>query len=130
MNLEEKLPLMIYDNKCYVCIQFAKIINFFTKGKLRMVGHYTEFGKAIRDNYLGDNAIEMFWFINKNTAFGGRAALKPLFIKIFNIGNSNSNNIIIQESCDIGCKGTLAVFFRSASLITHSKKISLVKQEN
>ena len=121
---------MIYDNKCYVCIQFAKIINFFTKGKLRMVGHYTEFGKAIRDNYLGDNAIEMFWFINKNTAFGGRAALKPLFIEIFNIGNSNSNNIIIQESCDIGCKGTLAVFFRSASLITHSKKISLVKQEN
>ena len=121
---------MIYDNKCYVCIQFAKIVNFFTKGKLRMVGHYTEFGKAIRDNYLSNNALEMFWFINKNTAFGGRAALKPLFTEIFNRDSTHSNKIIIQESCDIGCNGTLAVFFRSASLITHSKKISLAEHKN
>ena len=125
MNLEEKLPLMIYDNKCYVCIQFAKIVNFFTKGKLRMVGHYTEFGKAIRDNYLSNNALEMFWFINKNTAFGGRAAICPLISTIFNLNNSETNKMSIQESCDIGCKDSLAVFFRSASLITHSKKINL-----
>ena len=125
MDLSEKLPLMIFDDKCYVCIKFAKIVNYLTKGRLRMVGHYTEFGKSIRDNFLSDDALEMFWFINKNTAYGGRAALRPLFSTIFNLDDTNSNKISIQESCDIGCKDSLAVFFRSASLITHSRKISL-----
>ena len=127
MNLEGKLPLMIFDDKCYVCIKFAKIVNYLTKGRLRMVGHYTEFGKMIRDNFLGSDALEMFWFINDDMAYGGRAALKPLTSAIFNLGSSDSKEISIQESCDIGCKDSLAVFFRSASLITHSKKISLTK---
>ena len=67
----------------------------------------------------------MFWFINKSTAYGGRAALRPLISAIFNLDGTNANKISIQESCDIGCKDSLAVFFRSASLITHSKKIDL-----
>ena len=125
MDLSEKLPLMVFDDKCYVCIKFAKIVNYLTKGRLRMVGHYTEFGKLIRENFLSDDALEMFWFINKNTAYGGRAALRPLFSTIFNPDDTNSNKISIQKSCDIGCKDSLAVFFRSASLITHSRKISL-----
>ena len=125
MDLKEKLPLMIYDDKCYVCIKFAKIVNFFTKGRLRMIGHYTDLGKTIRDNYLNDSALEMFWFIDKNTAFGGRAAICPLISTICNLNNSETNKMSIQESCDIGCKDSLAVFFRSASLIIHSKKINL-----
>ena len=125
MDLNEKLPLMVFDDKCYVCIKFAKIVNYLTKGRLRMVGHYTEFGKLIRDDFLGDDALEMFWFINKSTAYGGRAALRPLISAIFNLDGTNANKISIQESCDIGCKDSLAVFFRSASLITHSKKIDL-----
>ena len=125
MDLHEKLPLMVFDDKCYVCIKFAKIVNYLTKGRLRMVGHYTEFGKLIRDDFLGDDALEMFWFLDKNTAYGGRAALRPLISAIFNLDGTNTNKISIQESCDIGCKDSFAVFFRSASLITHSKKISL-----
>ena len=125
MDLHEKLPLMVFDDKCYVCIKFAKIVNYLTKGRLRMVGHYTEFGKLIRDDFLGDDALEMFWFMDKNTAYGGRAALRPLISAIFNLDGTNTNKISIQESCDIGCKDSFAVFFRSASLITHSKKISL-----
>ena len=116
---------MIYDDKCYVCIQFAKMVNFFAKGKLRMVGHYTEFGKSIRDNFLDSNALEMFWYIDKNTAYGGRAAIIPLLSAIFRIHGRGLNKVTIQESCDIGCKDSLAVFFRSASLITHSRKISI-----
>ena len=125
MDLSENLPLMVFDDKCYVCIKFAKIVNYLTKGRLRMIGHYTEFGKSIRNNFLGDDALEMFWFINKSTAYGGRAALRPLISAIFNLDGTNANKISIQESCDIGCKDSLAVFFRSASLITHSKKIDL-----
>ena len=90
-----------------------------------MIGHYTEIGRLIRENFLDDDALEMFWFIDKNTAFGGRAALVPLLSAIFNLRGSYGNRVSIQESCDIGCKDSLAVFFRSASLITHSKKIPL-----
>ena len=75
MEFHDSLPLMVYDDKCYVCIKFAKLMNFLAKGKLRMIGHYTEFGGKIRKEILEDDALEMFWFIDKETAYGGRAAI-------------------------------------------------------
>ena len=125
MEIHDSLPLMIYDNKCYVCIKFAKLMNFLAKGRLRMIGHYTEFGKKFRDELLGEDALEMFWYIDKNSACGGRAAIIPLLSAIFRIQGQDFNKIKVQDSCDIECKGSLAVFFRSASLITHSKKIKM-----
>ena len=125
MNLDGKLPLMIFDDKCYVCIQFAKIVNYISKGRLRMIGHYTEFGRLIRESLLDDDALEMFWFIDKETAYGGRAAIIPLLSAILRVHGREFNKVSIQESCDIGCKDSLAVFFRSASLITHSRKIRI-----
>ena len=125
MDFQDTLSLMIYDDKCYVCIKFAKLMNFIAKGKLRMIGHYTEFGGKIREEILEDDALEMFWFIDKNTAYGGRAAIIPLLSAILSVHGRKFNEMSIQESCDIGCKDTLAVFFRSASLITHSRKIDI-----
>ena len=125
MEIRDSLPLMIYDNICYVCIKFAKLMNFLAKGRLRMIGHYTEFGKKFRDEILGEDALEMFWYIDKNSAYGGRAAIIPLLSAIFRIRGQELNEIKVQDSCDIGCKDSLAVFFRSASLITHSKKITM-----
>ena len=40
MELHDSVPRMVYDNKCYVCIKFAKLMNFLARGKLRMIGHY------------------------------------------------------------------------------------------
>ena len=125
MEIHDSLPLMIYDDKCYVCIKFAKLMNFFAKGRLRMSGHYTEFGKKFRDEILGEDALEMFWYIDKNSAYGGRAAIIPLLSAIFRIRGQELNEIKVQDSCDIGCKDSLAVFFRSASLLTHSKRIAM-----
>jgi len=125
MEFDESLPLMIYDNKCYVCIKFAKLMNFLAKGRLRMIGHYTDFGKKIRDEILEYDALEMFWYIDKKMAYGGRAAIIPLLSTILQVRGQKFNQVAIQESCDIGCKDSLAVFFRSASLITHSKKIKM-----
>ena len=125
MELHDSVPLMVYDNKCYVCIKFAKLMNFLAKGKLRMIGHYTEFGERIRNQILEDDALEMFWYIDENTAYGGRAAIIPLLSAILRIHGRGFNKVTIQESCDIGCKDSLAVFFRSASIITHSRKISI-----
>ncbi len=118
-------PLVIYDNECYLCVQFAKFVNFLAKGRLRFVGHYTDFGKQIRESVLDSNALEMFWFIDSNTAYGGRAALGPLFSAILNISGKNIQKKIVRDSCELGCKSPKAVFFRSASLLTNSKKIKI-----
>jgi len=125
MEFHNSLPLMIYDDKCYVCIKFAKLMNFLAKGKLRMIGNYTEFGKEIREKILDKDALDMFWYIDKKTAYGGRAAIIPLLSSILRVHGRKFNEVTIQESCDIGCRDSLAVFFRSASLITHSKKINI-----
>ena len=118
-------PLVIYDNECYLCVQFAKFVNFLAKGRLYFVGHYTDFGKKIRENTLDTNALEKFWFIDNNTAYGGRAALVPLLTAIFNVSNKKIQNKIVENSCELGCKSPKAVFFCSASLLTNSKKIKI-----
>ena len=128
MDLKEMAPLVIYDNECYLCVQFAKLVNFLAKGRLHFVGHYTDFGKQIREDVLDSNALEMFWFIDTNTAYGGRAALGPLFSAIFNVSKKKIQNKIVENSCELGCKSPSAVFFRSASLLTNSKKIRISKQ--
>ena len=125
MKLEKMVPLVIYDNECYLCIQFAKFVNFLTKGRLRLVGHYTDFGKEIRDSILDTSALEMFWFIDEKTAYGGRAAISPLFSAILHVNGKNIRKKNIGDSCILGCKSPKAVFFRSASLLTHSKRINL-----
>ena len=127
MELEEAVPLVIYDNECYVCTQFARFVNFLAKGRLRLVGHYTDFGKQIRDSTLDSSALEMFWFIDNEIAYGGRAALRPLFSAIFNCNEKSVQNEIAQDYCNTDCKSPKVVFFRSASLLTNSKKIKISK---
>ena len=127
MNLKEMAPLVIYDNECYLCVQFAKFVNFLAKGRLRFVGHYTDFGEKIREDILDSNALQMFWFIDNNTAYGGRAALSPLFSLILNSNGKKTKQKIEQDSCELGCKSPNAVFFRSVSLLTNSKKIKISK---
>jgi len=127
MDLKGIIPLVVYDNRCYLCIQFAKFVNFLAKGRLHFVGHYTDFGKQIRESVLDSNALEMFWFIDNKTAYGGRAALGPLFSAILNCNEKNLQNEIVQDYCNIDCKNPKAVFFRSASLLTNSKKIKISK---
>jgi len=127
MDLKEMAPLVIYDNECYLCVQFAKFVNFLAKGRLRFVGHYTDFGEKIRENILDSNALQMFWFIDNNTAYGGRAALSPLFSSILNSNGKKTKKKIEQDSCELGCKSPNAVFFRSVSLLTNSKKIKISK---
>jgi len=92
MELKDSVPLVVYDNQCRVCIQFAKVVNYLAKGKLRLIGHYTDFGKQIRENFLDSSALEMFWFIDGKTAYGGRAALGPLFSAILHVKDTNSEN--------------------------------------
>jgi hypothetical protein len=125
MDLEDIMPLVIYDNQCYLCTKFAKVVNFLARGKLSLVGHYSTLGEKLRNEILDSSALEMFWFIDGKTAYGGRAALGPLFNAILTSKEIKENTISLEESCDTECKTAKAVFIRSASLLTNSKKIKL-----
>jgi len=125
MEIKENLPIVVFDNQCYLCVKFAKFVDFFARGKMTMVGHYTDFGVKIRNEILDESALDMFWFIDKKSAYGGRAALLPLVKSIFSKKTKNSSTMSVDENCQQDCKTVKAVFLRSSSLLTNSKKIDL-----
>ena len=125
MEIKENTPIVIFDNQCYLCVKFAKFIDFFTRGKMTMVGHYSDFGTQIRNEILDESALDMFWIINKKRAYGGRAAFFPLVKLVFSKKIKNSSSMKIDEYYQQNCKTVKAVFLRSASLLTNSKKIDI-----
>jgi len=125
MEIKENVPIVVFDNQCYLCVKFAKFVDFFARGKITMVGHYSDFGTKIRNEILDESALEMFWFIDEKRAYGGRAALYPLVKSIFSKKIKNSSTMRVDENCQQDCKTVKAVFIRSSSLLTNSKKIDL-----
>jgi predicted DCC family thiol-disulfide oxidoreductase YuxK len=124
VDIKEKLPIVIYDNQCYLCVKFAKMIEFLSRGNLTIIGHYSDSGIKLR-KMLGESALEMFWLIDKKTAYGGRAALLPLLRAIITTKQVRSNKTKVDVQCKQDCKTVKAVFIRSASLFSNSKKIDL-----
>ncbi len=125
MEIKENVPIVVFDNQCYLCVKFAKFVDFFSRGKITMVGHYSDFGTKIRNEILDESALDMFWFIDKKRAYGGRAALFPLVKSIFSKKTKKSSTTRVDENCQQNCKTVKAVFLRSSSLLTNSKKIDL-----
>ncbi len=125
MEIKENTPIVVYDNQCYLCVKFARFVEFFARGKMTMVGHYSDFGIKIRNEILDESALDMFWFIDKKRAYGGRAALLPLVKSIFSKKTKNTSTIRVDENCQQDCKTVKAVFLRSSSLLTNSRKIEL-----
>jgi len=125
MEIKENMPIVVFDNQCYLCVKFARFVDFFTRGRMTMVGHYSDFGIKIRNEILDESALDMFWFIDKKRAYGGRAALIPLVKSVFFKKTKKSSIIKIDKNCQQDCKTVKAVFLRSSSLFTNSKKIDL-----
>jgi predicted DCC family thiol-disulfide oxidoreductase YuxK len=127
MDLQDRIPVVIYDDKCYLCSKFAKIINLFARRRLLIVGHYSDFGMKFKSNVFPKDydSTKMFWFVNNKTAYGGRAALIPLITTILTSKIKSPLRFEIQSSCSTECKTPKAVFLRSKSLFTNSNKISL-----
>lgn len=125
MDIREKAPMIVYDNRCYLCVKFAKIIQSISRGNITMIGHYSEFGINLRKTMLGESATEMFWLIDKKTAYGGRSALLPLLRVIITKNERSSNKIKVDDKCEQECKTIKAVFIRTSSLFSNGKKIDL-----
>ena len=125
MEIKEEIPIVLFDDQCYVCIKFATIVNFLARGQITMVGHYSNFGIKIRNEILDQSALEMFWFIDKKRASGGRAALFPLIKSVFSTKSRKRKFAQLDNICSKDCKSVKSVFVRSFTLITSSKKIDL-----
>ena len=125
MEIKEEIPIVLFDDQCYVCIKFATIVNFLARDKITMVGHYSNFGIKIRNEILDQSALEMFWFIDKKRASGGRAALFPLIKSMFSTKSRKRKFAQLDNICSKDCKTVKSVFVRSFTLITSSKKIDL-----
>ena len=125
MDLKESIPIMLYDDKCYLCTKFAKIVNTLSKGKITIIGLYSNKGEEIRKEILDESALDMFWLIDEKYASGGRTGIIPLIRAILSSKKKRTNNIKFEADCQQECKNVKSVFIRSASILSSSKKIKL-----
>ena len=127
MNIVDLFPLVIYDDRCYLCSKFAGVVHIFARDKILIVGHYSDIGMKIKSEIFEHSydSTRMFWFMTKKTAYGGRAAILPLFFNIL-IGKSRNHlDYDSSSSCSQDCKTPRAFFMRTKSLFSNSKKIAL-----
>lgn len=127
MSIKDLVPLVIYDDRCYLCSKFASIVYAFSRNKIPVIGHYSDTGMKIKSQIFDSNydSTTMFWFVTEKTAYGGRAAILPLIWNIFT-GKSRDHPIYeLSSTCNLECKTPKAFFIRSASLFSNSKKIAL-----
>jgi len=125
MELTSILPIVLYDDRCYLCIKFARVARTLCRERITIVGHYSPRGETIREKLLDHAALEMFWFIDKDVAYGGRAGLGRLIKELFFPRAEKRASEDAAVLCDAGCKTAKAVFVRSGSIISKSRKIRL-----
>jgi len=119
-------PVLIYDNLCTSCTNFAKITNKLLGRKITMLGHYTQQGKEFKQKIFPENydGVEMSWFVTETNAYGGRKVLQQLIKYKFSrkSGIYPMNTFDLNE-CMTDCNTVKGVMFRSCSILSTSKII-------
>lgn len=119
-------PVLIYDNLCTSCTNFAKITNMLLRGKITMLGHYTQKGKEFKKIIFPENydSTGMSWFVTEKKAYGGRKVLFQLIKYLFSPKHySYKPNIFDLNECTTDCQTVKGVMFRSFSILSNSKII-------
>lgn len=121
-----KYPVLIYDNLCTSCTNFAKIINRMLDGKITMLGHYTQQGKEFKQVIFPENydGTEMSWFVTETKAYGGRKVLQQLIKYMFSrkYGTYTINKFDLNK-CTSDCHTVKDVMLRSCSILSSGKVI-------
>ena len=127
MNVRDLVPLVIYDDRCYLCSKFANIVHTFAKDKILIVGHYSDTGMKIKSEIFKQNydSTIMFWFVTKKMIYGGRAAILPLLQSILMDKPRPKLEYVSFSSCSQDCKTYGSFFARTKSLLSNSEKIPL-----
>ena len=129
MSFRDLVPLVIYDDRCYLCSKFASVVHTFAKDRIFITGHYSDIGMKIKSEVFEQSfdSTRMFWFITKKTAYGGRAAILPLLQSILTSKSEKKLGYESSSSCNQDCKTSRAFFSRTKSLLCNSEKIILKK---
>ena len=125
-----KYPVLIYDNLCTSCTNYAKITNRFLGGKITMLGHYTQQGKEFKKMIFPENydGTEMSWFVTEKKAYGGRVGLIQIIRYVFCTKHEDyPKNIFDLNDCATDCRTVKGVIFRSYSILSNSEIIEYQK---
>ena len=128
-----KRPIVIYDNLCKSCTSYAKYVDKMVGGRITMIGHYTKEGEKIKSEIFPDNykGLEMSWFVTENHAYGGRKGLEHILRYMLQKTKENGfeKNQFDFSKCETDCSSVKGVLFRSCSILTRSKVISIKKNQ-
>lgn len=127
-------PLLIYDDKCFSCTQFANIARVLSGGYIRIAGHYYS-DEALRAKKLvfpaAYDSNKMFWLINKNGAYGARSGLlqviREIIISLIKRRYTRSETKIsaYEAKCELNsCASPMKSLKRIAGLMLNSKKFT------
>ncbi|HJT10515.1 MAG TPA: hypothetical protein VJ771_07020 [Candidatus Nitrosotalea sp.] len=127
MDIQELLPILIYDDSCYHCSKFASIVKSLAGKNILIVGHYTDLGKEIKSRIFPKDydSTRMFWFVTNKVAYGGRAGVLPLLLRILTRRHRKTPLKDIPLIYGNDCRTTKAFFMRTKTLLSNSQKIPL-----
>lgn len=124
-----KFPVLLYDDYCTSCTEFAKFVDEYLKGRITTLGLYSNVGIAFC-NIAFPKGFEVrvcSWFCNNGYAYGGRNCMFHLLkYIIFDKKQSDfSPNDFDDHKCVSDCATVKGVALRSFSAFTMSKKVKL-----
>lgn len=125
-------PLLIYDDNCSSCEKFAKSVSTLSRGQIRTAGHHHS-KAAIEAKKLvfptGYDPTSMFWLINQDGAYGGRAGLLPVAKEILRgifkgVKQENEDNYIVvcNYNTQRSCTSTMGIIKRMINMMQSSSK--------
>lgn len=113
-------PVLIYDNRCLSCTDYARIVNRILSGKITMIGHYTERGMELKRSIFpeGYDGLEMSWFVTESKAYGGSRGLWRLIKYALSARRGEfAENVFDQNACTAECVSIRGMASRTRSII-------------
>lgn len=127
---------MIYDDRCYSCAKFAKAASTFSRGWIRIAGHYYSQGAKEAKEVIfppGYDATKMFWLVNSTGAYGARSGLpqlvREIVVGLFKGGEGGSGDDMTATACEydsttMSCYTAANVVKRLVRMLSHGAKFT------
>ncbi len=103
------VPILIFDNRCILCSNFAIRVRSLSKYRIKIIGHFDK-NHDIKSIFpKGYDPTSMFWLITDSGIWGGRSAIIPLIREIIygifygnrnRLTDSSYSNTCYDDSCD------------------------------
>jgi len=127
------MPLLIYDDTCYLCGKFAQMARRLSHNSVDVVGHYSEYGMSMKRKIFpaGFDPTTMFWLVKDRQAFGGRSGLLPVAVEILkgvfrpSAANRQESMNFVCSNEELACNTPADFAKRVSMLIRNGKKIKL-----